>query len=261
MRKGLIIIFAALATTLCSVAARADTLDDIKAAKKLRVAVMQDYPPFGFAGPDMQYMGIDIDVANELARRLGVKVELTPVTGANRIPYLQTKKVDLIIACLGKNAERAKVIDFSAPYAAEYEGIFGTSELKVSKPADLAGHSISVSRGATEDLQLTNLAPAGADIRRFEDNNGTLSAFTSGQVDMVATGNTAIMTLMKKNPARKAVLKFKMFDEPAYVGVNKGEARLMQTVNDIIAKLRADGTLNTLSLKWLEAPLSPDLHD
>src|ERR1700733_3346830 len=104
----------------CAGVAHADELDSILAAKTLRVAVPQDFPPFGSSGPDMRPVGYDIDTAKLIAQQLGVVLELVPVTSANRIAYLTTHKVDLVISSLGKNAERAKVIDFSAPYAPFY---------------------------------------------------------------------------------------------------------------------------------------------
>ena len=104
-------------------AARADALDDIMKAKVIKVAVPQDFAPFGSAGPDLKPVGYDIDMANLIGKELGVKVEIIPVTSANRIPYLQTKKADLVISSLGKNPEREKVIDFSIAYAPFFSGV------------------------------------------------------------------------------------------------------------------------------------------
>ena len=112
-------------TLLHAPAARAGALDDIMASGTLKVAVPQDFPPFGSVGPDMAPVGYDIDVATLIAEKLGVKVELVPVTSANRIPYLQTKKVDLVISSLGKNPDREKVIDFTTAYAPFFNGVFG----------------------------------------------------------------------------------------------------------------------------------------
>ena len=109
-------------------AARAEALDDIMKAKVIKVAVPQDFAPFGSAGPDMKPLGYDIDMANLIAKELGVKVEIVPVTSANRIPYLQTKKVDLVISSLGKNPEREKVIDFSTAYAPFFSGVYGPKD-------------------------------------------------------------------------------------------------------------------------------------
>ena len=101
-------------------AASADQLQDIKARGTLRVAIPQDYPPFGFMGPDKQLKGYDIEMAGIVAKALGVKCELVPVTGANRIPFLLSNRADIVISTLGKTKERQKVIDFSIAYAASY---------------------------------------------------------------------------------------------------------------------------------------------
>ncbi len=102
-------------------AAHADTLDNIAKAGVLKVAVPEDYPPFGSVGPDMKPQGYDIDTAALLAKSMNVKLELVPVNSANRIPYLQTNKVDLVISSLGKTPDREKVIDFSNAYAPYYQ--------------------------------------------------------------------------------------------------------------------------------------------
>ena len=134
-------VFVAAALSLAAVlqapSAHADTLADIKKAGTLKVAVPQDYPPFGSVGGDMKPIGYDIDMAGAIAKDLGVKLELVPVTSANRIPYLTTHKVDLVISSLGKTPEREKVLDFSSPYAPYFNGVFGIPEEKVSKAEDL----------------------------------------------------------------------------------------------------------------------------
>ncbi|WP_246780890.1 transporter substrate-binding domain-containing protein [Rhizobium sp. BK602] len=236
-------------------AARADALSDITARGTIRVAVPQDFPPFGSVGVDMAPKGYDIDVANLIGEKLGVKTELVPVTSANRIPYLQTNKVDLVISSLGKNAEREAVIDFSAPYAPFFNGVFGPASVAAAKAEDLSGKTIGVTRGAIEDLALTKIAPQDATIKRYEDNNGTISAFLSGQVELVATGNVVAAAILAKNPPKKPEMKFLITNSPCYIGLNKNEGDLQKKVNDIIAAAKADGTLNKISQKWLGADL------
>src|SRR5215207_1675075 len=124
-------VVAALAT-LAPVAAKADALADIIKNKVIKVAVPQDVAPFGSAGTDLKPQGYDIDMANLIATALGVKAEIIAVTSANRVPYLQTKKADLVISSLGKNPDREKVIDFSAAYAPFFSGVFGTKDIKVA---------------------------------------------------------------------------------------------------------------------------------
>src|SRR5207344_171871 len=170
-------------------AANAQTaLDDIVAKKQITIAIPTDFPPYGFVGTDMVPQGLDIDMAGLIAAKLGVKVELVPVTSANRIPYLQTKKADLVISTLGKNPEREKVIDFTIAYSPFFQAIFGPKSLMVKTPADLAGKTVGVTRGAMEDQEVGKIAPPGLDIKRFEDMNGTVSAYAAGQVQLMGVG-------------------------------------------------------------------------
>ncbi|MFA6265643.1 MAG: transporter substrate-binding domain-containing protein [Pseudolabrys sp.] len=246
-----------LAAGLPAAPAQADTLADVMKAKVIKVAVPQDFAPFGSAGADLKPQGYDIDMANLIAEKLGVKAEIIAVTSANRIPYLQTHKADLVISSLGKSPEREKVIDFSDAYAPFFSGVFGARSIAVSKAADLSGKTVGATRGAIEEQALSADAPKDATIKRFEDNNATIAAFVSGQVDLIATGNTVAAAIAAKNPDRAPTLKFVIKDSPCYVGLNKEEPALKAKVNEIIAKAKADGTLAKLSEKWLKNPLPP----
>ena len=152
-------LFASL--MLSQAPAHANGLDDVVARGTLKVAVPQDFPPFGSVGPDMKPRGLDIDTAQLLADKLKVKLELTPVNSTNRIPFLTTGKVDLVISSLGKNPDREKVIDFSRAYAPFYLAVFGPPDSPVKEIADLNGKTISVTRGAIEDIELSAVAPQG----------------------------------------------------------------------------------------------------
>jgi polar amino acid transport system substrate-binding protein len=246
-------------TLAISAPAHADALETITKSGTIRVAVPQDFPPFGSVGSDMTPQGYDIDMANLIGEKLGVKVEIVPVTSANRIPYLQTNKVDLVISSLGKNPDREKVIDFSDPYAPFYNGVFAPADVKIESAADLSGKTVGVTRGSIEDLELTKVAPADADIKRYEDNNGTISAFLSGQVEAVATGNVVAAAILAKNPPKRPEPKFLIKNSPCYVGLNKNEPALMEKVNAIIADAKKDGSLNKISEKWLGVALPADL--
>jgi polar amino acid transport system substrate-binding protein len=241
--------------TLTAPTAWADALADIIKAKTIRIAVPQDFAPFGFAGPDLKPQGYDVDMANLIGRELGVKVEIVAVTSANRIPYLQTRRVDLVISSLGKNPDREKVIDFSVAYAPFFSGVYGVKGLAVAKVEDLAGKTVGATRGAIEEQELTKTAPATAVIKRYEDNNATIAAFVSGQVDLIATGNTVAAVIAEKSPQRPPALKFVVKDSPCFIGLNKDEPALRAKVDEIVAKAKASGELGRMSEKWLKAPL------
>jgi len=258
MRRTLLAALLASPVLAVTVPAHADTLDNIAKAGVLKVAVPEDYPPFGSVGPDMKPQGYDIETAALLAKSMNVKLELVPVNSANRIPYLQTNKVDLVISSLGKTPDREKVIDFSTAYAPYYQGVFGPADVKVSGPADLTGKTVGATRGALEEIALTQMAP-NATIKRFEDNNATIAAFLSGQVQLIAAGNIVAAAILAKNPPRRPEPKFVIKNSPCFVGMNKNEPRLQQKVNAAIAQAKQDGTFNTMSKKWFGAALPADL--
>ncbi|MDO9479378.1 MAG: transporter substrate-binding domain-containing protein [Hydrogenophaga sp.] len=229
-------------------------LDDVMKAKTIKIAVPTDFPPYGFVGTDLAPQGLDVDTARLIATKLGVKVELVPVTSANRIPYLQTRKADLVISTLGKNAEREKVIDFTAAYSPFFQAVFAPKSLTVTSFADLAGKSIGVTRGAIEDQELTKLAPPTADVKRFEDNNATVSAFVSGQTQLIATGASVAGNMMARNPQLGAEYKLLLKDSPNFIGVAKGEDPLRLKVNEIIIAAKKSGEIDALAKKWLGRP-------
>lgn len=233
----------------------ADTLSTVMKSGQIKIAIQEGFPPFGSVGTDMQPQGYDIDVAKLIAKGLGVKLKLVPVTSANRIPYLLTHKVDLVIASLGKNAEREKTIDFSRAYAPFFLAVFGPPKAPIHKMSDLAGKTVGVTRGSVEDLALTKRAPSTATIKRFEDNNMTISAYLSGQVPLIATGNVVIAAVAKRDPGHAPVKKVSIKNSPCYIGLNKGEKKLKAKVNALIAHAISDGTLDKLSRKWFGMPL------
>ena len=244
----------ALGLFAASTAHAQNALDEVMSRKQINIAIPTDFPPYGFVTTDLKPQGLDIDMAHYIAAKLGVKVELIVVTSANRIPYLQTKKADLVISTLGKNAEREKVIDFSAAYSPFFQAVFAAKGVAIKSAADLAGKTVAVTRGAIEDLELTKLAPASADIKRFEDNNATVSAFVSGQVQAIATGASVAGNMMGRNPQLGTEYKFVLKDSPNFIGLNKGEDKLRAKVNEIIAAAKAAGDLDKMAQKWLGRP-------
>lgn len=231
-----------------------NALDGVLKSKTIRIAIPTDFPPYGFVGLDMEPQGLDVDMARLIAAKLGVKAELVPVSSANRIAYLQTKKADLVISTLGKNPEREKVIDFTAAYSPFYQAVFGPKPLPAKSVTELHGKTIGVTRGAIEDQELSKLAPADVTIKRFEDNNATVAAFVSGQVQFIATGASVAAVVMQKNPQLGTELKFVLKDSPNFIGVAKGEDALRTKVNTLIAAAKAAGELDKLAQKWLGRP-------
>ena len=237
--------------------ASADAIDDITAAGQINVGVFSDFPPFSSASADMSLKGYDMDVAQAIADQLKVKLNPVAVTGQNRIPYLTEKRVDMLMS-VGYSKEREEVIDFAAAYAPYYIAVIGPAALEVKAKDDLAGKSIAVNRGTLEDTSLTEAAPASADIKRFDNYNAVIQAFISGQTELMVVGNDVGAQVLAKQEGLKPEQKFQLMTSPSHIGLNKGEDRLKTAINDTVAKMLADGTLNASSEAWLKTPLNPE---
>jgi polar amino acid transport system substrate-binding protein len=235
--------------------ARVGALDKIIEAGIVRIAVPSDLPPFGSRSPNSQLEGYDIDVALLLAKALGVRLELVPVTSGDRIAALLTLRADLVVANLGVSPERAKSIAFSSPYAPFFLGVYGATDLPVKEAADLKGRKIAVTRNTIEDRILTELGVEGAEILRFDDNEKTLDAFTAGRAELLATGNVVAAALMKRASDLKIEAKFVLQDSPASIGVRRDEPGLLHWINVFVFSKKLNGELDRISRKWLGAPL------
>ena len=236
-------------------AASAQTVANIKKKGAITVGMLVDFPPYGTTNSANQPDGYDADVARLLAKDLGVKLNLMPVTGPNRIPFLLTNKVDLLVASLAVTPERARQVQFSKPYAAASIVLYGDKKANLKSPADLKGKRVGVARASTQDVALTAAAPAGTEIRRFDDDASAMQALLSGQVDAIGCSTTVAAQIAKRAPANSFENKFVLRQQVMGVAMRPGQDELLKTVDDFIARNTANGELNKLYRKWLETDL------
>jgi polar amino acid transport system substrate-binding protein len=244
-------LLAGIAVALLSLgaAAHADTLDDIKKAGKVRIAIDTAIPPFGMTDDKMQPTGSDVETAQLLAKDLGVPLEIVTTTGPTRIPTLQTNKADLVVSTLSITPDRAKVIDFSIPYADHPSVVGALKGVAISSYADLAGKKVAVVRGTTQDSDLTREAK-GAQLVRYEDDATMALAFASGQVDILATARSLLPAISKKNPARIAESRITMQTNYLAIGLRKNEPALKAWVDTWVKTNLQNGKLGAIYKKW-----------
>ncbi len=263
MIKHSMIAAAIAATCLMGVTvAKADLLDDIMAAKKIRISTDLAIPPSGMVDSALKPVGSDVETAQLLAKDWGLELEFVQTTGATRIPNLQTNKADIVISTLSVTPERAKVIDFSAPYAALQSVVGGLKTLDVKSWDDLKGKTIAVSRGTTQDTALTNKAKDGGgfNVARYDDDATMVTAAVSGQADFVATSATIVNQIGVKNPARPFDPKVLITTFDLGIGVKKGEPRLVAKLNEWIAANLKNGKLNEIYKKYHGSDLPANMR-
>jgi len=239
------------ALTLFAPFATAQSVADIQKKGELTVGMLVDFPPYGTTNAQNQPDGYDADVARLLARDWGVKLRIVPVTGPNRIPFLLTNKVDLLVASLAISPERAKQVDFSMPYATASVVLYGVSKTEIKGPADFRNKRLGVARASTQDVALTAIAPEGTQIRRFDDDATTMQALLSGQVDAIGCSTTVAAQIAKRAPANTYEQKLVLTEQRMGIALRPGQAGLKKAVDDFVARHKADGELNKLYQKWL----------
>lgn len=244
------------AASLSAAPAKAATPEEIKARGKLMVGVLTDYPPFGGTDAQQQPAGYDADVAKLMAKALGVQLELVPVTGPNRIPYLLTNKIDVLIATFGITAERSKQVLFSNPYSSLTIYVLGPKSLNIKTPEDLKTVTISVARASTQDTAISAVAPQGTPLKRFDDDATALQALISGQVQAMGASNTILAQLNKDYPQMNIEPKLTLREQANGMAFRKADTALAEFANKFIADIEKNGELSAINQRWFGIPLT-----
>jgi polar amino acid transport system substrate-binding protein len=251
--KKLVSLFmiAALAAISAKVVHAADTLADVKKKGILVVGVKDSTPPFGYIdAKSRQIVGYDIDIVNAIARKLGVKVELKPVTSASRMPQLQESHIDIIAATMTKNAERAKVIDFSHAYFITGQK-FITRKGAVKSLKELEGKRIGTAKGSTSEQNVKKALPS-ATVLSFDDYPQALLALQQGKVQAVTTDEAILAGILSKTPnkAQFEIPNLQISDEPYGLGMRKGDRNLVDFVNRTLLEMEKSGEAARIFNKW-----------
>jgi polar amino acid transport system substrate-binding protein len=196
--KNLLAITTAI--VLIAGAAAADKLDDIKAAGKIVVGVKQDYKPWGYLDTSGNLLGLEIDLAKDVAKRLGVEAELVPVVASNRMEFLQQGRIDLVIATMGDNPKRREVVGMIEPnYYAGGGNVIAPKTSGLTTWEDLRGKDVCALQGAYYNKPVTQ--DYGANILAFAGVPEATAALTNGSCVAFLYDNTWIESQLASDPA------------------------------------------------------------
>ncbi|NSX92978.1 MULTISPECIES: ABC transporter substrate-binding protein [Rhizobium/Agrobacterium group] len=247
-----ITLTAALATSAAVIPAKADQLDTIIANKTLRCATFADVPPFASPDPKTREMaGFDVDLCGAIAKELGVKAEIKPVSVEARVPEVKLGRVDLSVANLAYTQSRAEQIQFSDPYYLAKEMLIVPVDDPGTKKSDFVGQRIASSKGSTSELsvKLNKSEPL-----TFQDTASAYLAVQQGKARGIV-GNTMTMTKFVNESKTKGkqmrMIEEPMLFQPIGIGMAKDNPALTAKINEILRKLDADGEINRIWDKWL----------
>ncbi|SDR59264.1 amino acid ABC transporter substrate-binding protein, PAAT family [Rhizobiales bacterium GAS113] len=244
-------IAASAAFAICTVPAKAEsTLDRILKDKKIRITAEVTSPPFGILDQSGQPDGSEIAVARQLAKDLGVELELVQVTAPQRIPALLSGRADVAISSLSITVDRAKTVAFANPHGVLSVVITASEKTAIKAPADLAGKRIAITRATLEEATVPKIAPNDAKLVFFDDIAATIQALLSGQVDAAAFSAFAAKSIADRNPDMKLENKFTVATAYYAAAIRQGDQELLRFLNTWVFLRTQDGTLASIYEKY-----------
>jgi len=268
MIKLVAMMFAAAVTCWTPVAGAQDKpmIDDVKERGVLRAGVKNDAPYLGFVDDKGAYQGFEIDLLNDLARRLGVKVEYTPVKASNRVQLLQQKRIDIIFATVSHYRSRDKVVDFTVSYLYTPQTLLVKKDSGIKSIADLAGKRVGADAGSGAVKKLPQVQPK-AIMQTFQGWPEAFFALERDTVDAVATDNILLAGLRAGSPdPEKYVLvgSSGIYSGGYYaIALRENDSKSRDTLNFLLQDQWADGTWQKAFDKWLgkDSKLKMTLED
>ena len=228
----------ALALVLSSAAAAEGfrTLDDIKASGKLVIGLFSDKKPFGYVDENGEYQGYDVYLARRLAADLGVELEPVSLDAPNRIEFLQSYKVDIVLANFTYTEERAKQVDFALPYMKVALGVVSPDSALITEPEQLNGKTLIVSKGTTAETFFEANYPE-VNLLKFDSYTEAYIALLDGRGDALSTDNTEVLAWAIENPGFTVGIESLGSLDTIAPAVQKGNDTVLAFVNDEIVKL------------------------
>jgi ABC-type amino acid transport substrate-binding protein len=231
--------------------AAAGALDDVKKRGKLVAGVKTDFPPFGYVDAQGKNLGFDVELGHLFAQALfgdPNKVEFVAVTSGNRIPFLQSGKIDIILATVTITDERRQVVEFSDPYFLSGSLILVPKASSIKDVKDLNGKTVAVIQGAIQDQDVAQLAPQANRVK-FGKVSEAVLAVKGGRADAYVHDDVLLLSLVRDNP-ELAIVGKPFIPRPYGIAVRKGDTEFINWVNGQLQKMRADGTYDRLWKKY-----------
>lgn len=226
-----------------------DQLATITSNGVLKAGVKSDFEPFGFIDSKNELVGFDVDIAKFIAKELNVKIELTPVTSANRMEMLLGNNIDIIVASMIHKKVRDKDIDFSISYYFDGQGILAKNSLVASSYNDFQGKKIGTLVGSASGKVFEAISPL-AKISYYDTIDLLFAAFDKGEIDAITSDSTFLYEKAKKSNGKYKMIGNPFTIEPYAVGIRENESNLRDEVNFAIQKMVKTGYYDEIYMKW-----------
>jgi polar amino acid transport system substrate-binding protein len=247
--KSIKTLLAIVAGLLIGATVQARTIDQIKASGKIIIATEGAYPPFNYYQAD-KLSGFEIDLAEALAKKMGVKVEWKALAFDALLVGLGQDRWDVAMASFGITDERSKAVTFTNPQYCS-GGVIVSKDPSISTAKSLGGKVVAVQIGTTYFENLKNV-PGVKDVKTFPENSDAQSALMAGRVDAWITDRFSVKAALDANPKAGMKQGDYLFVERIAGAVKKGNTPLADALNKALVDLMADGTYKAISERYFK---------
>ena len=211
------------------------TVDQIKESGEITIGVFSDKNPFGYVDNDGKFQGYDVYFADRIAKDLGVELKLVPVEAASRVEFLETAKVDIILANFTVTDERKEKVDFALPYMKVALGVVSPDSAIITDAEQLNGKTLIVVKGTTAESFTENYPDVK--LQKYDEYNEAYSALQDGRGDAFSTDNTEVLAWSMNNPGFTVGVESLGSTDAIAPAVTKGNETLLNWINDEITAL------------------------
>lgn len=217
----------------------------------LTMATNAEFPPYEYHDNNA-IVGIDVEIAEALAEKLGMTLEIEDIAFDSIIPEIDSGKADIGLAGMTVNEDRLKNVDFSDPYTTASQVIIVKNESDIAGPDDLEGKSIGVQLGTTGDIYASDYEETGSTIERYSKGFEAVQAMMQGKIDAVVIDLEPAKVFVEENEGIKILDEALTVEEYA-IAVKKGNTELLDKINTALSELEESGELQKIIDKYISA--------
>lgn len=223
------------------------SLERVKSAGVINVGIEGAYPPFNYYNDKNELVGFDVDIANAIAEKLGVKVNFVVTPWDSIIAGLLSEKYDIIISSMAITEERMQKVDFTKPYYRTGAQLFVPNDSDITDPTKIEGVKIGASIGSTFEAKAKELK---VDLVTYKSDMLTFQDLANGRIKGVITDKAVGASMIKEKNYPFKALGDMLYTEEAGFTVRKGETALKEALNKALDEIQNDGTYEKISNTW-----------
>lgn len=218
-------------------------------AGKLTLATNAEFPPYEYHDGD-KIVGIDMDIADAIAKKLGLEVQIEDIAFDSVILEVTSGKADIGLAGISATDERKQSVDFSDTYTTSKQLIIVKDDSPITGSKDLEGKTVGVQTGTTGDILASDIKDVKPE--RYDKGMDAVQALSQGKVDAVIIDSEVAKKFVEETSGLK-VLDEAFADENYAIAIKKGNKELLDSVNKALSELKSDGTIDSIIAKYIKA--------